>query len=313
VAQPGQHDRLEQQIAEFAGYLRAERRASPHTLAAYVRDLEALRSFAREQGLALDARRLDLPALRAFLAGLFPENGPATLARKIASLRAFFRFLVKRAGLKRDPAAQLRLPKVPRPLPAFLAVEAAGAVVTEPTRERPEHPLALRDRAMLELLYGSGLRVAELTSLTLERLDLSQRRVRVHGKGSKERILPLGAPCVEALAAYLELRPRLRHPKSGAQHANAVFLGRYGTRLTVRQVQNLVKRYGGAAGRVDLHPHALRHSCATHLLDAGADLRGIQELLGHASLSTTQRYTHVSIDRLIEAYTRAHPLARKPH
>jgi integrase/recombinase XerC len=306
-----QSDRLERQIAEFAVYLRAERRASAHTSAAYLRDLEQLRAFAREHDLPLDAKRLDLPELRAFLASLFSANNPATLARKISSLRAFYRYLVRRAGAKRDPAAQLRLPKVSRPLPAFLGVEDAGTVVSEPRRDRPDHPLAVRDQAMLELLYGSGLRVAELTSLTLERLELAERRVRVHGKGSKERVLPLGALCARAIAAYLEERPRLRNPKTGAQHANALFLGRHGTRLTDRQVQNLVRRYGGAAGRPDLHPHALRHSCATHLLDAGADLRGIQELLGHASLSTTQRYTHVSVDRLIEAYTRAHPLARK--
>jgi integrase/recombinase XerC len=202
---------------------------------------------------------------------------------------------------------------VPRPLPTFLSLEAAEAVVTQPSRERPEEPLGVRDRAMLELLYGSGLRVAELTGLTLDRLDLEGAQVRVVGKGDKERVLPLGAPCLAALHAYIAMRPSLRHPRSGVQHASALFLGRHGTRLGVRQVQGLVKHYGSyAASRPDLHPHALRHSCATHLLDAGADLRGIQELLGHASLSTTQRYTHVSVDRLREVYARAHPLARKP-
>jgi integrase/recombinase XerC len=161
------------------------------------------------------------------------------------------------------------------------------------------------------LLYGAGLRVSELATLTLARLELGSAEVRVHGKGNKERVLPLGAPAIRALEDYLRVRDQFRG-KSSAPHSEAVFLGRYGTRLSARQVEQWVKRYGSVAlGRPDLHPHALRHTCATHLLDAGADLRGIQEFLGHASLSTTQRYTHVSIDRLFEAYARAHPLAKR--
>jgi integrase/recombinase XerC len=164
---------------------------------------------------------------------------------------------------------------------------------------------------MLELLYGAGARVAEVASLSLERLDMDQRTVRVHGKGDKERVLPLGGPALSALQEYLAVRPELRGRRTGKQDPRALFLGRYGTRLGVRQIRALVKRYGmRALGHADVHPHALRHSCATHLLDAGADLRGIQELLGHASISTTQRYTHVSVDRLLEVYARAHPLAR---
>jgi integrase/recombinase XerC len=306
-------DVLGQQIALFVSYLETERRAAAHTVHAYGGDLAAMRGFMATHEFVLDATQLDLLALRSYLASLLPANSSATVARKIASLRAFYRFLVKRGSCARNPAALLRLPKVPRPLPTFLAIEDATAVVTRPTLDHPGEALAARDQAMLELLYGVGLRASELTSLTLERLDLPAARVRVHGKGSKERVLPLGAVCVRAIDVYLTLRPKLRHPRSGQQHPHALFLGRRGTRLGVRQVQALVKRYGmSAAGRPDLHPHALRHTCATHLLDAGADLRGIQELLGHASLSTTQRYTHVSVDRLLEVYARAHPLARKP-
>jgi integrase/recombinase XerC len=306
-------DVLAGQIATFVRYLESERRAAAHTVSAYHRDLDALAEFLRTHGFPLDARRIELFALRSFLASLLPGNKSATIARKIASLRAFYRFLVKRGHAKLNPAAQLRSPKVPRSLPKFLNVEDATAVVTEPSRMRPDDALGARDRAMLELLYGAGLRVAELTSLTLARLDIAQARVRVMGKGSKERVLPLGGLCIEALERYLSLRPLLRNQRSGDQHPEALFLGRQGTRLSVRQVQQLVKRYGtSAAGRTDLHPHALRHTCATHLLEAGADLRGIQELLGHADLSTTQRYTHVSVDRLLEVYARAHPLARKP-
>lgn len=320
-----ERDQLAAQIEAFAGYLRSERRASEHTQRAYASDLRGLHAYLEAQGLPLDAARLDVTALRGYLALGVPiaaakrvqpkvQHGPATVARKAAALRSFYRFLLRRGACTRDLGAELRSPKVPRPLPKFLGVEAAAALVEEPTRgDDPDGPLPVRDRALLELLYGAGVRVAELASLTLERVDLSRGLVRVHGKGSKERVLPVGAACVEALREYLALRPRLRHPRSGAQHAAALFLGRYGTRLGVRQVRHLVKRYGVAAiGRFDLHPHVLRHSCATHLLDAGADLRGIQEMLGHSSLSTTQRYTHVSVDRLLEVYARAHPLARKP-
>jgi len=305
-------DRLGEQIALFVTYLRSERRAAAHTVHAYASDLAQLRSFLAARGFELDATQLDLLALRAFLASLLPGHGSATIARKIASLRAFYRFLVRRGVCAHSPAALLRLPKVPRPLPKFLALEDAASVVTRPRLERPGHALALRDQAMLELLYGAGLRVSELASLTLERVELPIARVRVHGKGSKERVLPLGGACVQAIELYLTQRSALRHPRSGQQHAHAMFLGHHGTPLGVRQVQQLVKRYGiSAVGRPDLHPHALRHTCATHLLDAGADLRGIQELLGHATLSTTQRYTHVSVDRLMEVYARAHPLARR--
>ncbi len=305
-------DALTRQLDAFFAYLQAERRSAKHTVSAYGGDLAGLSDFVREHGFPADAAQLDLLALRSFLASLVERNGSATIARKIAALRTFYRFLVRRGMAQKNPAAALRLPKVPRPLPKFLAIEDAIALVEAPTQAGADSALAMRDRGMLELLYGAGLRVSELAGLTLDALDLGEGRARVQGKGSKERVVPLGPPCITALQAYLAVRGKLRHPKSAAQHPTAVFLGRYGTALGVRQVQKLVGRYGGlSSGRGDLHPHALRHTCATHLLDAGADLRGIQELLGHASLSTTQRYTHVSIDRLMEVYARAHPLARR--
>ncbi|MFW6051661.1 MAG: tyrosine recombinase XerC [Myxococcota bacterium] len=307
-------DALKEQIAQFERYLADERRSSPRTVTTYVRDLEAFREFVLERELTPDARGLDVVVLRSFLASLYRGNGPATLARKIAALRAFYRFLMRRGIAKANPASALRTPKVSKPLPKFLTVDDAFRVMDAPTGDpNRREPLALRDRAMLEILYGSGVRVAELVGLDLEHLDLPGRKARVVGKGDKERLVPLGTAALEAVEAYLERgRPHLRHPKSGRQHATALFLGHHGTRLTVRQVQNLVRRSGAlGAARGDLHPHALRHSCATHLLDAGADLRSIQELLGHASLSTTQRYTHVSIDRLMEVYDRAHPLAHR--
>jgi integrase/recombinase XerC len=170
----------------------------------------------------------------------------------------------------------------------------------------------VRDAALLEVLYGSGLRVSELVGLDLDHVALERDELRVLGKGKKERLVPLGTKAREAILAYLGSRPELRNERTGAQDPRALFLGRRGTRLGVRRVQTLVQRYGAlGAGRSDLHPHALRHSCATHLLEGGADLRAIQELLGHSSLATTQRYTHVSLDQLMRVYDRAHPLAHR--
>jgi integrase/recombinase XerC len=304
---------LDELIAQFESYLRSERRASPETLRAYLSDLRELHAFLREAELPLSVHELALTHLRSYLASLAGRTKSATLARKVATLRAFYRFLTRRGLCERNVAALLRLPKLARPMPTVLGVEAAAEVVMQPESNDGSPALLARDRAMLELMYGSGVRVAEVASLTLETLDLARAEARVHGKGSKQRVVPIGPHCVAACEAYLALRPELCHPRTGAQHPHAVFLGRHGTRLGVRQIRALVKRYGQQAlGNAELHPHALRHSCATHLLDAGADLRGIQELLGHASLATTQRYTHVSVDRLLEAYARAHPLARRP-
>ncbi len=181
--------------------------------------------------------------------------------------------------------------------------------MTAPDEESAE---GLRDRALLEVLYGAGLRVSELCGLDLGSIDLTRGSVRVIGKGDKERIVPLGAAAVSAITTYLQERARLADPTTGDLDPRALFLSKRGKRLGVRRVQTLVHRYGAlGAGRADLHPHALRHTCATHLLDGGADLRAIQKMMGHASLATTQRYTHVSIDHLVKVYDAAHPLARR--
>jgi integrase/recombinase XerC len=237
---------------------------------------------------------------------------PASIARKLSSVRALYVFLGRTGEVRENPAALLQSPKLSRGLPLVLRAEAAAEVMEVP----PLSPLGtdvekLRDRALLELLYGSGLRVSELAALDLEAVNLRACEVRVLGKGSKERILPLSGKALEALQAYLPRRSELRHGRSGFHDAKALLLTRRGRRLGVRRIQILVQRYGAlGAGRPDLHPHALRHSCATHLLEGGADLRVIQELLGHSSLSTTQRYTHVSLDQLLTVYDKAHPLAR---
>jgi integrase/recombinase XerC len=305
-------DEIAPAIARFIHHLAAERRSSQHTVDAYRRDLLQLAAFVAER--RPDARRpadLDVLVLRAFLGQLARTHAPPSVGRKIASVRALFRYLMRRGEVDKNPADELSLPKVRRPMPTFLNVDAAAEVVTTPSGSAAEE---LRDRAFLETLYGAGLRVSELTGLDIDHVDLNEDdlgSVRVHGKGNKERVVPLGAHAVAALRRYLAQRDELRDPKTGAIDPRALFLSRRGKRLGVRRVQTLVQRYGAlGAGRGDLHPHALRHTCATHLLDGGADLRAIQKILGHESLSTTQRYTHVSIDHLMKVYDAAHPLAR---
>ncbi len=305
-------DPLHKQIDAFARYLADERRSSTRTVETYIRDLRSFRDFVREEGLPADARKLDIVALRGFLSSLFRSNQASTLSKKVSAIRSFYRFLLKRRMIDENPAAGLRSPKVAKSLPRFLTVDQAFRVMDSPPKESTRaKPLQARDSALLETLYGTGVRVGELASMNIDDCDFETASARVLGKGGKERVVPLGRSAVEALAAYLpERRGLLAKAKEGDEQA--LWLSRRGTRLSVRQVQNIVRRHGTlGAGRGDLHPHAMRHTCATHLLDAGADLRAIQELLGHASLSTTQRYTHVSVDRLMEVYDRSHPLARE--
>jgi integrase/recombinase XerC len=216
-----------------------------------------------------------------------------------------------------NPAAELSLPKSRRELPTLVSAEDAALVLEAPDEgntgaRRAEEAVMLRDRALLELLYAGGLRVSEACGLDRSALSLGagERTVRVMGKGRKERIVPIGRPCEEAILAWLARRSELAHARTGFLDPAAVFVSTRGRRLGPRAAQLVVRRYGLlGAGRADLHPHALRHSCATHLLDGGADLRAIQEMLGHSSLSTTQRYTHVSVAHLLSAYDAAHPLA----
>ena len=295
-------------MTSFLEFLASERRASPHTVSAYRRDLEQLARFIDEQGDEAPPGPIDVYFLRQWLGSLSRVVAPPSVGRKIAAVKAFFRFLRRRGLVEKDPAADLASPKARKPLPTFLGVDAAREVVETPTGDDPS---SARDRALLEFLYGSGLRVSELVRLDQRHVDLDAGLVHVLGKGKKERIVPLGRPTVKALRAYLAVRAALPKPGCALDPA-ALFVTRRGTRLGVRQVQLLVHRYGAlGAGRADLHPHALRHTCATHMLEGGADLRAIQEMLGHASLATTQRYTHVSLEQLMKVYDGAHPLAKR--
>jgi integrase/recombinase XerC len=306
-------DALGRLLVRFQEHLKSERRASPHTVLAYGRDVAALLEYTRgkRRGAATIAD-IDKLLLRSFLGELSRTVSSTTIARKLASVRTFFGWLEREGLVKKNPASALASPKLRRKLPTFLSADAAAEVVTIPLEAAVSPAERVRDSALLEVLYGCGLRVSELVGLDLDHVALEQEEVRVLGKGNKERIVPLGSKARAAILAYLKERPELRNERTGAQDPSALFLGRRGTRLGVRRVQVLVHRYGGlGAGRSDLHPHALRHSCATHLLEGGADLRAIQELLGHSSLATTQRYTHVSLDQLLGVYDKAHPLARR--
>ena len=300
-------------LAQFLEQLEHQRRASHHTVGAYRRDCRQLLRYAADQlGHPPALAELDRYLLRGFLGHIARDLKPSSLARKIASIRAMFRYLHRRRRLKLDPAAELRMPRRTQDLPQVLDAEAMGQLVEAPDA----NSLAgLRDRAVLETIYGGGLRVSEATGLNINDLTLERHggHARVLGKGNKERLTPLGAMAVEAIRAYLARRGEWLKPTTSSADANALFLSRRGRRISVRSVQLLVKRWGQQAlGRPDVHPHALRHSFATHLLDGGADLRTIQQLLGHASLATTQRYTHTSIERLMRVYDRAHPLASQP-
>jgi integrase/recombinase XerC len=287
------------ELEAFAAHLAQVERASAHTQRAYLSDLRQLAGFLAQRGTPLDQASRD--DLRAFLASRFSANSAATLARKQASLRAFYEHRVRMGYIEDSPARRLVFPKRRISLPNVVAVDDCFGIVDAPSRKTAA---GLRDRAALELLYGAGLRVSELVGLEVG--DVSIDTVRVRGKGNKERMVPLVRKARAALDEYLARRGELR-PREGA-----LFLNRRGGRLTARSVARHLMKYALLAGaRRHVHPHALRHSFATHLLDMGADLRGIQELLGHASLSTTQRYTHVSAERLLQVYEDAHPRAHK--
>ncbi len=292
-------------IEAFVTHLVDEKRRSPHTVDAYARDLTGFATWADDLGIAAPGE-VELLVLRRYL-GHLGERGyaRATLQRRASTLRTFFRFLVRRGYVADDPAALLGSPKKGRTLPRVLRPEQVVALILHPDTSEPA---GQRDRALLELLYASGARVSEVCGLDVGGVDLQTRQVRVLGKGSKERIVPLGEPAVAALETYVRTgRPALLE---GDRSQPALFVNASGGRLGTRDARTIVSRHARGAGVGHVTPHTLRHSYATHLLEGGADLRAVQELLGHSSLATTQRYTHVTRGRLLEVYTSAHPRAR---
>lgn len=300
---------LADEIAAFERHLRDERGVSPHTLTAYLRDVGTFAEFFSREFLSrpaesVSAAEADVLAVRSYLAHLRARGlSKTSVGRHLSALRTFFRFLAREGKGMSNPARAVATPRATRPLPRTLSVTEAAAVVEA---HEGDKPLCARDRALLELLYATGLRVSELVGLDLPDVDLASRQLRTLGKGKKERIVPFGEKAASALRDYLRERPQ---PK-GRKEADALFLNPGGGRLTDRSVRRILTHAVRLAGLSrTASPHALRHSFATHLLAAGADLRSIQEMLGHASLSTTQKYTHLDAERLIEVYRKSHPRA----
>lgn len=297
-------------IQEYGNYLTNEKDASVHTHKNYLADLRQFSEYINTKHPKLNMGRpeglkdVNNIVIRGFLADLFKKNSAASVARKLASLRSFFQYWVKKGAITNNPGKDVSSPKVPRRLPNFLSIDEIFKLLEGP---KGTGALAMRDRAILELLYASGLRVSELVGLDTDQIDFSEGVVRIVGKGDKERVVPVGSKAKEALQKYLGIRETLT---DDAAKTKAIFVNRRGGRLTPRSVERLIQKYIKVCGiNKKVTPHVIRHTFATHLLNAGADLRGIQELLGHASLSTTQKYTHVSVDKLMEVYDKSHPKA----
>jgi integrase/recombinase XerC len=293
---------MNKEIAEFLAFLKHEKNASPHTLAGYERDLRQVAAFLKERQVRWD--KAGNVVLRGWLAELHEKRLlKSTIARKLAALRSFYEFALRRRWIAENPAKVLSRPRQDRKVPSFLSEDEAAALLDLP---RSARPLDLRDKAILELLYASGIRVSELVGIGAADLHLEERLVRVRGKGKKERIVPFGGKAREALEDYRRARAALA--AGAGDGADAFFLNYRGGRLTTRSVQRLVRlsiRRTAVARKIS--PHSLRHSFATHLLGRGADLRAIQELLGHATLATTQKYTHVDLRQLLSVYRKSHP------
>ena len=290
-------------LQRFARYLATERRLSPHTSTAYAHDLGALTDWCEQQGIAdwndLDSQRVRSFAARSHAGGLSPRS----VQRRLSAVRSFYEFLLREGAARANPAADVRAPKAARRLPQTIDTDQMGRLLDVAV----ETPLDARDLAMMELFYSSGLRLAELVALDLNHMDLADRTVRVLGKGNTTRIVPVGSKAITALRAWLLERAGMAAPAT-----QALFVGRNGSRLGARAVQlrvgMMARRQGLPMG---VHPHLFRHSFATHLLESSQDLRGVQELLGHADISTTQVYTHLDFQHLARVYDEAHPRARR--
>jgi integrase/recombinase XerC len=308
-------------VDQYLNYLRAVRNASPNTLRSYQIDLTQFVSFLNPPGCETPAPRdVTHHMIREFLAYLHDQGlEKSSIARKVAAIRSFFKYAVREGLVIQNPGRLVATPKLPKRIPSvpsaedlntFLDSIASTPAGSKRSRSVQDRLLIKRDRAILELLYASGLRVSELTGLNLMDMDRKERMLRVRGKGNKERIIPYGSKAEEALTAYLPIREELLRKAGSRADREAIFLNLRGLRLNSRSICRIVKKYIRLVNlNLDLHPHSLRHAFATHLLADGADLRAIQELLGHSSLSTTQRYTHASIRHLLEVYDKSHPHA----
>jgi integrase/recombinase XerC len=301
---------LEDLVDQYAGYLRLQQNVSPHTLRNYLSDLRQFEDFLSQRAKENAEKKIPLEdvtvhIVRAYLASLSKHNRKSSIGRKLAALKGFFRYLLREKKIQSDPLAWISTPKQEKPLPAFLSVDDVFLLLGG---IQGDSLLTIRDRAILETLYSTGVRVSELVGLDWNDVDFQLGIIRVVGKGSKERIVPIGEMALKALRNYGD--EQAIKWRRAAKGGTPVFLNHRGGRITTRSVGRVVEKYLKAAGiAVRMGPHGLRHTFATHLLNGGADLRVIQELLGHASLSTTQRYTHLNLDQLTDVYDKAHPRA----
>ena len=300
---------LTEYIKRFITWLADEKGYSRHTIINYQRDLL---EFADETGREVDVGSLDSRIIRNFVYSLNLKNKSSSVARKLSALRTFFKFLEQEDVIRHNPMGAIAMPKQEQHIPVFLSVDEVFSLLESPG---PGDTFAARDRAILELLYSTGMRVSELVACNMATLDFDSEMVKVRGKGDRERMIPIGKPAIKTLQAYFVerqelLRNRLQQGKKIDR--DAVFLNNRGNRITTRSVERLIAGYGQKSG-IDkpVTPHVLRHSFATHLLEMGADMRSVQELLGHVSLSTTQKYTHLDMVHLMKVYDKAHPKARK--
>jgi len=294
---------MQKHIFDFINHLKNEKNVSPHTTRSYLSDLEQLFDFLGETNLS----KVDHQTLRQYIAHLIKlKKGKSSIARKLSAIRTFFKYLNREGILTNNPARLVATPRREKRLPAVLTADDAQRLMNAPGKQKAgDADALLRDRAVLETLYSTGIRASELIGINKNDIDRNDHLIRIRGKGRKERIVPIGIHAIAAIDAYL-------HQTSKTADAAAVFIGPSGKRLTARTVQRILENYRKLLGLSQkASPHTLRHSFATHMLESGADLRAIQELLGHASLSTTQRYTHLNLDSLMDTYDKAHPKARK--
>ena len=297
-------------IRSFLNYLEFQRNYSPHTIKNYRRDLLEFDAYLTRDGKdrPVDPAEIDHISIRDFLSHLHQrKNAKSSIARKLAAIRSFYRFLYSQGKVASNPARLVRNPRLPDRKPRFLSLGEVETILRLPDRNTDR---GVRDRAILELLYASGLRVSELVQANVEDLSLDQRLVKVYGKGKRERLVPFGGKAEKALLGYLARRRNLLRRQKSVREPNALFLNLRGGRLSARSIERNLQQYmKKSALLLNVHPHLFRHSFATHLLNNGADLRCIQELLGHKNLSTTQKYTHLSINELLRVYRSTHPKA----
>ena len=292
-------------IDAYIEYLKGQKGYSQHTIRSYRHDLRQFSGFLAAEKAGLEVEGVDFLVIREYMGTLYGRFKRRTIARKLSALRSFFFFLEKESFLEGNPAADVSTPRLEKYIPTYLPVDDVFRLLERPERNKP---LGMRDLAILEVLYSCGIRVGEIEALNISSIYFNDHLVKVIGKGNRERIVPIGDQALRAVNAYLEATQYIRGKVGSDLEDAPLFINFRGGRLTARSIGRIIKKYARESGLTsDISPHSMRHTFATHLMDGGADLRSVQELLGHASLSTTQKYTHVSLDRLMEIYDKAHP------